>query len=288
MSAVSRLGSIPLLRGLKRRPVVIRAFGIAHRARMVDRPLRFALREWRRAPEPARYQPRGSAVDVFLRHGTSDLDILDEVFGRRLYRMPPAARAALAAAGRPPRVLDLGAHIGLFGAWILGALEPEEIVAVEADPANAALLRRTIAAATGPGGWTLLPVIAAAADAELPFVSGGFAESHVPVGEDATRAPLREARDVLPLMAAADLVKIDIEGGEWPLLTDPRFAALEVRALVIEYHPAGCPGPDPRAAVTGLLHAAGYRTQEIDDVPLGAGMLWAWREPAHGERVSSS
>ena len=33
-----------------------------------------------------------------------------------------------------------------------------------------------------------------------------------------------------------------------------------------------------------LLDEAGYRTQEIDNVPLGAGMLWAWRQP----RVSSS
>jgi FkbM family methyltransferase len=265
---------------LKRHPAVVRGFGIVHRARMVDRPLRFALREWRRAPDPARYRPRGAAADVFLRHDSSDLDILDEVFGRRLYRLPAPVREAL---GDPPlRVLDLGGHIGLFGAWILAELAPAELTAVEADPANAALLQRAIAAGPGPGRWRLLPVVAAAEDTELPFAAGGFAESRISDG-----APLRAARDVLPLMAEADLVKIDIEGGEWRLLTDPRFAALPTRALVIEYHPTGCPSPDPRACVHELLRAAGYRTQEIADVPLGAGMLWAWRERPQA-RVNSS
>jgi FkbM family methyltransferase len=289
------LGLLPILRDLKRRPAVVRGFGIVHCARMVDQPVRFALREWRRAPEPARYRPHGAAVDVFLRHGTSDLDILDEVFGRRLYRIPEPVRAALAAAGRPLHVLDLGGHIGLFGAWIIGAASPAEIVAVEPDPGNADLLRRTIAAGPGSTRWSVLPVIAAARDTRLPFVSGGFAESHVPLGAAAPEVPLSEARDVLPLMAEADLVKIDIEGGEWGLLTDPRFAALPTQALVIEYHPAGCPRADARAYVTDLLRDAGYCTQEIADAPLGAGMVWAWREDAQepdvspsGERVISS
>ena len=226
---------------------------LVHRARMVDQPVRFALHELRRDPEPQRYRPRNAAVDVLLRHGTSDLDSLDEVFSRGLYRVPPEVRAVLPS---HPRVLDLGGQIGLFGAWAFSELEPTRLTSVEADPADAALLRR--AAATTPQ-WHVIQVVAAAEDTEL-------------------------ARDVLPPMAEADLVKIDIEGGEWPILTDPRFAQLPTPALVIDYHPAGCPAPDPQAFIHALLDDAGYRTQEIDDVPLGAGMLWAWRQP----RVSSS
>lgn len=281
-----RLGSLPLLSSLKRRPGVVRLFGIAHRARMVDRPVRFALREWRRSTAPARYRPHGAGADVFLRHGTSDLDILDEVFGRRLYRLPEAVRRALAPCGRL-RVLDLGGHVGLFGAWALGQLDPGEVVAVEADPANAALLGRAIAAAPAPPRWHLLPVVAGARDARVPFAAGGYAESRRPQGAAAAAAPLRESRDVIPLMDAADLVKIDIEGGEWELLTDPRFAGARTPALVLEYHPEGCPSPDPHAFVTALLRSAGYRTQDIDDVPLGAGMLWAWREPSQGDVTPS-
>lgn len=258
---------------LKNHPAVVRGFSLVHRARMVEQPVRFAFHELRRDPEPQRYRPRGAAVDVLLRHDTSDLDILDEVFSRGLYRVPPEVRAVLPS---HPRLLDLGGHVGLFGAWALADLTPARLISVEADPANATLLHQ--AAAATPR-WQVIGTIAAAEDTELPFATGGFAESQITAD-----APLRPARDVLPLMAEADLVKIDIEGGEWPILTDPRFAQLPTAALVIEYHPAGCPGPDPQAFSHELLGAAGYRTQEIDNVPLGAGMLWAWRQP----RVSSS
>jgi hypothetical protein len=251
---------------MKNHPAVVRGFSIVHRARMVEQPARFALNELRRNPRPQRYRPRGAAVDVLLRHDTSDLDILDEVFSRRLYRVPPPVQLP-----PNPRVLDLGGHIGLFGAWAVSELQPASMTSIEADPANAELLKATAT-------WNVIETIAATEDTELPFATGGFAESQITAD-----APLRPARDVLPLMAEADLVKIDIEGGEWPILTDPRFAQLPTAALVIEYHPAGCPAPDPKTFIHDLLANAGYRTQEIDDVPLGAGMLWAWRQ-----RVSSS
>ena len=69
-------------------------------------------------------------------------------------------------------------------------------------------------------------------------------------------------------MAEADLVKIDIEGGEWPILTDPRFAQLPTPALVIEYHPAGCPGPDPQAFIRADCSTTPATARsEIDDAP---------------------
>ena len=41
---------------------------------------------------------------------------------------------------------------------------------------------------------------------------------------------------MFPHLHDADLLKIDIEGGEWPLLTDARFGELKVPAIVLEYH----------------------------------------------------
>ena len=156
---------------LKDHPLV-RGFSIVHRARMVDQPVRFALHELRRDPEPQRYRPRNAAVDVLLRHGTSDLDSLDEVFSRGLYRVPPEVRAVLPS---HPRVLDLGGHIGLFGAWAFSELEPTRLTSVEADPADAALLRR--AAATTPQ-WHVIQVIAPPRTPSC-VRTGGFAESQI-------------------------------------------------------------------------------------------------------------
>jgi hypothetical protein len=83
---------------------------------------------------------------------------------------------------------------------------------------------------------------------------------------------------VLPEIAGVDLLKIDTEGGEWPILADPRFAAAPPRVVVLEYHPEGAPGPDPRGAVLDYLSRAGLTaTASIFQRADGYGMLWAWR-----------
>lgn len=44
------------------------------------------------------------------------------------------------------------------------------------------------------------------------------------------------AADVLPYLADTDLVKMDIEGGEWEILADPRLGARLHQALVLGHH----------------------------------------------------
>jgi len=85
-------------------------------------------------------------------------------------------------------------------------------------------------------------------------------------------------RDVLPLITGADVVKMDIEGGEWEILHDPRFAANPPRAVVLEYHPGRCPERDPRAAVERALQVAGLTVAPIWHADDGHGMVWGWRE----------
>src|SRR4051812_46826736 len=79
---------------------------------------RFVARQLRPTGKVERYRVRGTDVPVLLRHGTVDVFTFDEVFHRHLYDPPPAVAAALDAAPQP-RVADLGANIGLFGAWVL-------------------------------------------------------------------------------------------------------------------------------------------------------------------------
>jgi hypothetical protein len=71
---------------------------------------------------------------------------------------------------------------------------------------------------------------------------------------------------------------MDIEGGEWVILGDPRFAAAPPRVVVMEHHPQGAPGPDPRAAALEALARAGLSaTASVFSTADGYGMLWAWR-----------
>jgi hypothetical protein len=84
--------------------------------------------------------------------------------------------------------------------------------------------------------------------------------------------------DVIPEICGADLVKIDVEGGEWEILLDPRFAECPPRALVLEYHPYLCPDGDPRSAAERALAHARLQSHAIWHRDDGYGMLWAWAQ----------
>ena len=105
---------------------------------------------------------------------------------------------------------------------------------------------------------------------ELSFVVEPGSDPGVPT----IRVPMH---DVVEQVCGADLVKLDIEGGEWEILADPRFAQHPPRALVLEYHPHMCPGADPRAEVERLLADARMSVASIWHRDDGYGMLWAWR-----------
>lgn len=261
-------------------------------ARATSAPLRFVAMQLgsRRA---ARYRLRGSGLTVFLRHGTRDVDIFREIFGvgyeANSYDPPEPVAAALdASAG--PAVLDLGGNIGLFGAYMLGRWPGATVRSFEPDPTNLPILRRVIAVNGLPGRWTVTPAAVANEAGELPFVSGLFAESQLlEVGDTTEREPdaasLEEGQTIsVPVVDLfeqdheVDLIKMDIEGGEWSILTDPRLPGLRAGAIVLEWHAAGCPETDPHGATIRLLRGAGYTgLHETEDFG-HRGVLWAWRE----------
>ena len=219
-----------------------------------------------RRPAEREYRLRASGQTVVLRHRTPDLGGLTEVYVLGLYPLDGAALSGLAA-DRPLRAVDLGANIGLFGLKLLAARPDAQIVAVEADPGNAAVLRRTIEANDAAGAWTVVEAVAATAEGSVNFVSGDYLESRV-----APHGDPRPAVDVLPLLVDADVVKIDIEGGEGELLADPRFAQINAPLLFLEYHP-----PHTREQVLAWLAAAGYEAQPFAERPGGHGDLQARR-----------
>jgi len=226
------------------------------------------------------YRLRDSGLELVLRHGTPDVGVLDEVFGQRQYDPPPPVAAVLDERSEL-EVVDLGANIGLFALHARARWPAAHITSFEPDPCNLELLERCHGANADRGPWRLVAAAAAVADGEQAFHAGRFACSALAAEGEApaeNRPPVRvPAVDALPALAGADLVKMDIEGGEWALLGDPRFAAAGVRAVVLEHHPHLCPGPDPRAAAEGLLHAAGYATRSLIERPDRVGLLWAWR-----------
>lgn len=83
--------------------------------------------------------------------------------------------------------------------------------------------------------------------------------------------------DVFPYLERVDLAKIDIEGGEWAIVGDPRFRELGVPTIVLEYHSDQAPAADPRAASLKAVREAGYEARVVDEFGPDQGMIWAWR-----------
>lgn len=226
---------------------------------------------------PLRYELRATGVQVLLRHGTGDTTTLDEVFCSSAYEPPDIVRSALQELDRPPRVLDLGANVGLFSAFVMGRWPGAQITAFEPDPENLELLRGCVALNRAQADVAIVDAAAAAADGTMHFVAGLAATSHRAQPDEQSTTIEVPAVDALEHIAGADLVKIDVEGGEWELLRDARLALGGQQALVLEHHGRHCPTRDPRATATQLLQAAGYEVHARGPAVAGVGMLWAWR-----------
>lgn len=257
------------------------------------------MNEMRKGESLRQYRLRGSGWAAEIRHPLLDMWVLEEVFRFRVYDPPAQAARLLRALGRPIRVLDLGGHVGLFALFVRQLFPVESVISFEPNPANAETLRLCIAANGFGGSWRLVEATAAAKDGKVDF-EASFHLSRVAQADErleemqerigaalpflhGSRLLDRDrrrvsARDVFPFFADADLVKIDIEGGEWELLDEHRFADLRAAAVVLEYHPTYGPHEDADRAVRSAFERAGY---ELGPPVAGDGahLVWAWRKP---------
>ncbi len=239
----------------------------------------FAERELSAAEGTWEYALSASGRRVFLRHGTQDVAILDEVFRKRLYDPPPHVAEILEAAAEPLTVVDVGANIGLFGAFVADRLATGTIVAFEPDPFNLALLDRMVGASGEEPAWEIVRACAGTGQGSVAFHAGEFACSRIAEpGAAPPETTMTPVVDLFEHLEHANLLKIDIEGGEWALLADPRLRTSPVRAIALEYHQHLSPPGPPGRSAEGLLHRAGFSTATLHERPDGQGMLWAWRD----------
>ncbi len=254
---------------------VQRAVRAVRRRGVLADPVRFAVLEFLgRDGRGALHRLRGSALQVALRHRSRDVDILDELWCRQPAYEPPAEVAALLADGMS--VLDLGANVGLFGVFVLDRFPAARLTSVEPDPFNLPVLERCIAA-NAAGDWTLLRACASTHEHEVWFAAGRYADSRIVDGPSGGAISVA-AVDTFALIEGSDFVKIDIEGGEWAILDDPRFAAVTPSVFVLEWHQEGCPHDDACAAAVDAMRAAGYQVR-AEGAGCSHGMVWAWRAP---------
>jgi FkbM family methyltransferase len=263
LGTLRRLGANPRLE-----PYVAAAL----RARAVRPSLPFLLGELRGRGERD-YAIRAGGVPVHIVHGSSDAATMDQAFFSRAYEPSAPAAAALDALGRPPRILDLGANIGMFSVWASRRWPGAHLTAVEPLPRNVAQLRRNLELALPPGTHDVVVAAATTSDGELTFGGGDFTQGHIL--DDGSEGIRVAARDTFALADGVDLLKLDIEGAEWPILADPRFAELRAPVVMLEHHNEGAPaGRTPEESAEQALRDAGYEVvRTVVEFP-GAGVVW--------------
>jgi FkbM family methyltransferase len=251
--------------------------------------LAFAAREALGRGGVRRYPLRHDGLQFTVRHGVGDAWIVDEVFNRAVYDAPADVRRVLDALARPLRIVDLGAHVGAVTLRYLTRHPGSTVVAFEPNRESGGLLRATLEHNGLADRCTIVEAAAGAADGEA-YLEGVSVLSHVVregeaqpdhlgafAEQFAGRRQAIRIVDVLPYLADADLLKMDIEGGEWDILRDPRFAASALKAVVLEFHNLGAPGGNARTGVIDALAAAGFTVGEPFDERHGEGLVWAFR-----------
>jgi FkbM family methyltransferase len=273
--------SSPRARALVAWPALRRAIGAQRAARSLRPAVRFLALEMRPGAL-GRYRLRRGGRSVHLRHGSRDVEIFNEIFarGRESYEPPVGVAAALDSLG-PLRIGDLGANIGLFGVFALGRWPVAVMRSYEPDPANAALLRATIAANDAGEHWEAVPVAVSNADTTATFETGLLSESRLAGEGDGGANTIEVPVADLFAQPPVDLLKIDIEGAEWAILGDARLASHPARAVVLEWHRRMCPARDACGAARELLETAGYEAIDTEAEAPGEervnGVMWGLR-----------
>jgi FkbM family methyltransferase len=214
-----------------------------------------------RAPDRERVVRLRNGLKMTYRLNRGDIWAVRQMWIDEVCRLPIEMR--------PDVIVDLGANIGIASLWLAKRYGCSRVIAVEPLAANARLARRNLEengiaaevleAAAGPkdGEATFLE------SADGSSANGRLIADTTPSTAAAGDGKAYTVRMVsletllqrLPEGTSADLVKLDIEGGEQPLLCGDLAWLRRVRALIVEFHPrlVDCAG------LAELVRGAGFR-----------------------------
>lgn len=221
------------------------------------------------SPAPVTLRMR-SGTRALVRPGPStDFNVFYEVFVKRVYQ-PPCELDPMSVR----LIVDLGANVGYSNLFWLERYPLAEVVTYEPHPRHVDLVARNLVLNRLASRVVVRPVAAGTAE-ETGLLSDRGSESTILAsgGESGVRVRIVDLFCDLP-EKPIDILKIDIEGGEYALLRDVRFANLRPRLVCLEVHPDAAQGIDRDQAAelwTRYWSAAGY------EVSMHQEILWAVR-----------
>lgn len=211
-----------------------------------------------------KFELRPTALD------NNDYGVAYEVFVHDLY-----AHKGRLKSGDVKLVVDLGANVGYSILYFLHEYRICRIIAFEPHPARAAQIDRNLDL-DGSHHRVELYVKAAGAKNQLMRLTDAKSSSSLTDRIAANTVPV-EVMDVFPILSGKriDLLKMDIEGGEYEILGDERFPVLDIGAVVMEWHSRGH-GTEDKCWCEERLRSLGFVVDEIF-AEASHGMFWARR-----------
>jgi FkbM family methyltransferase len=221
------------------------------------------MRRYLESDKQVTYRLR-AGVDLVAAPGPHDVKIVNEIWMNGEYAAP----------GFVPQigwtVVDLGANKGFFATWALTRAAAVHVHCFEPDPRNAAALRHNIGPFADQVTVTEAAVGSTAGTLTLHRLAGRAGQASLSASRAASRGqvvreipvPVVPTASVLSPLGDVDLLKVDIEGGEYAALLDvPAVTFDRVSRIAIEadeFDPA-----DPtrrREDLLAHLAKAGFRT----------------------------
>lgn len=197
---------------------------------------------------------------------STDYGVAWDIYWRGCYRSPEPV-------GPVRRIVDLGANVGYSCLYWCQQYPEAQITAFEPHPRHLEAIRAHLAANNFSARVKVVPAAAGSAPEQSFLVDAGSSSA---VTGRAGGLPIQVVDLFETVSAPIDILKIDIEGGEYQVLADPRFPSLQARTVVVEWHQKP-DQPDGKRWCEEQLRAFGYRTMTgHEDLPL-AGLLWGFR-----------
>jgi len=179
----------------------------------------------------ASFVPVPTGSSVFLRPGTADHFVYDEVFRGQEY--------ALDIPQAPKLIVDAGAHIGLASVFFSMRWPRAKVIAIEPNSENFRMLQRNAAAFPN-----IIPIQSGvwSKDTKLRIENPDAATWSFRVVESADGFPAITIDSIIRRYGPIDLLKLDIEGSEKTVLEHSASWIRDIPTLVIELHDRHVPG----------------------------------------------
>jgi FkbM family methyltransferase len=228
-----------------------------------------------------RVSPQFPSIDVTLRNGTrielrrDDAGNNDSGVAREVFVMDWYNSRGHLKADEIKFVVDLGANVGFSLLHWLVQFPQCRVLAFEPNPRLVPQVRRNLALNHFEGRVELLQAAAGASTRKMLLTDAGSSSSLTEEPSPTTHSV--EVLDIFSLLSgkSIDLLKIDIEGGEYEILADPRFEGLDVKVIVLEWHRRTDAKADKQWCEE-RLKGLGFKIDEFISEPT-FGMLWAVR-----------